>query len=158
MINLTEAEQRLAKFLARSRFENARAKGITNSKIGDQSNEETDLEGIGSEIAFCKMSNIYPDLQTDFLPVEDAVLRTGETIDVKSTKYENGHLLVAKWKQPDVQLYALMVGKFPSYRCAGFFPSKSMISPSRLKNFGHGEGYAAKQHELDPLDSPSLQG
>ena len=148
IISLSIAEQKLARFLAASRHKNARSKGIINSKIGDQSDEDTDLEGIGSEIAFCKIANVYPDLQTDYLPEEDAVLRTGDTVDVKATKYENGHLLVAKWKQPNVSLYALMVGRFPQYRFAGFFPSRDMLSPSRLKDFGHGQGFSANQGEL----------
>jgi hypothetical protein len=152
IIPLSNIEQAIAKSIARLRHQNARDKGIKNSKIGSQSNEETDLEGIGAELAFCKMFNIYPDLQVDHLPEEDALLRTGQKVDVKTTKYERGHLIVALWKKHKMDLYSLMVGKFPLYRFAGVIPAEKVFLPSNLKNFGYGNSYAVKQSELVSTD------
>jgi hypothetical protein len=152
-IVLSEAEQRLAKFLATRRYQNARAKGLFNAKMGDQSNELTDLEGIASEIAFCKLANIYPDLDLDHTNAADCYLRDGRAVDVKSTTYASGRLLSVRWKDvTKVDLFVLMVGEFPTYRCAGFMSSTELIQPSRLINLGHGEGYAATQNELLPID------
>ena len=50
MITLNTAEQRLAKFVGRERDRNGRRNGYTNLRIGPQSDEETDLEGIAAEI------------------------------------------------------------------------------------------------------------
>ena len=152
-IILSEAEQRLAKFLAQRRYENARNKGLTNAKMGDQSNELTDLEGIASEIAFCKLANIYPDLDLDHTNAADCYLRDGRAVDVKSTTYKTGRLLSVRWKDvTKVDVFVLMVGEFPKYRCAGFMQAKDLIQPDRLTDLGHGTGYAATQNELQPVE------
>lgn len=153
-IVLTEAEQRLAKFLATRRYQNARSKGLFNAKMGDQSNELTDLEGIAAEIAFCKLVNIYPDLDLDHTNPADCYLRDGRAVDVKSTIYSSGRLLCVRWKNvTQVDLFVLMVGEFPRYRCAGFMSSAELMQPNRLVDLGHGEGYAATQNELQSIDA-----
>ena len=68
-ISLSENEQRLAEWVWKKRTANARRKNLPDTKVGDQSFEETDLEGFAAELAFCKLMNIYPDLETgDNLP------------------------------------------------------------------------------------------
>jgi hypothetical protein len=148
IVELTNVEQRLARFLAKARHDNARSQGVKNSKMGDQSDEETDLEGVAAEIAFCRLFNVYPDLQLDIRPVEDCVLSNGRSVDVKSTTYTNGRLLVVRWKKPDVDLFALMVGQFPKYRYVGSMSAEELLREHRLKDLGHGEGYMADQKEL----------
>jgi hypothetical protein len=147
-ITLNDAEQKLARYLAASRHASNRSEGTKNSRIGPQSDEQTDLEGIGAEIAFCKIHNIYPDTQIAERPAADAYLPDGTTVDVKATPYPNGHLLAVRWKKCDVQMYSLMVGTFPTYRHAGMMPAPELLRPERLKNFGYGDSYAAKQSEL----------
>ena len=150
VVELNEAEQELARSVARLRFENNRSDGTYNAKIGPQSNEETDLEGIAAEIAYCKLMNVYPDLETNRgRPNWDAVLAHGETVDVKATIYEKGKLLarpVKAHKPPDT--YALMVGRFPKYALAGHMSSKELLQEHRLGSLGYGATYIAKQHEL----------
>ena len=148
MITLNESEQKLSRFLAKMRHDQARAKGRTDKQIGPQSSEETDLEGIGAEIAFCKLFNIYPDTEIGHTPDADCILRTGERVDVKATRHTNGHLLAVPWKTDAVDLFALIIGTFPTYRLAGFMTSAELLQPTRLKDFGHGKGYAARQDEL----------
>jgi len=64
-ITLNESEIRIAKWLAKMRFHNNRQSSIMDKKIGKQSAEETDLNGIGAEMAFCKLVNVYPDFTID---------------------------------------------------------------------------------------------
>jgi hypothetical protein len=155
---LSEAEQRLAKFLASARYHNARRKGLHDAKMGDQSNELTDLEGIASEIAFCKLMNIYPDLDLDHTNAADCFLRDGRAVDVKSTVYKSGRLLSVRWKDASkVDVFVLMVGQFPKYRCAGFLESAELIKDERLTDFGHGTGYAAAQSDLKPVSLLNLK-
>lgn len=149
-VELNEAEQRLAQFVAKKRYAAAREQNIENSRMGDQSDEDTDLNGVGAEIAWCKMNNVYPDLDVSG-PVKgpDGMTRTGVRVDVKGTKYPNGHLLAVRWKgQGEVDVYCLMVGELPRYRCAGYMVAEELLRPERLKDFGHGPGYAASQDEL----------
>ena len=53
-ITLTEIEQRIVKFIAKNRYQSNRNSNVSNQKIGNQSNEETDIDGFGAEYAFCK--------------------------------------------------------------------------------------------------------
>ena len=57
-VELNNAEQRLARFMARSRMENAIKRGITNAQVGSQDRLDIDLEGYGAELAFCKLFNV----------------------------------------------------------------------------------------------------
>jgi len=151
IVTLNETEQRLATYVAKMRYSSAREQGITNMKVGDQSNELTDLEGTGAELAFCKVANVYPDLAVTRSNDEDCYTRNGYAIDVKSTTYESGRLLAVKWKKLDkVDFYALMVGKFPNYRLAGFMRAEDLLKPEMVRDLGHGPTYAADQNQLIP--------
>lgn len=158
-ITLDPTEQIICKAIANGRYQNARKQNIKNSKIGGQSNEQTDLEGLGSEIAFCKLFNVYPDLtvqvrsSTEGTDDGDAKIRDGRSVDVKSTKYATGRLLAVKWKKPKVDLFALMVGEFPTYEFKGFMKSEELLKHERIGNLGRGEGFIAQQHELKVLEN-----
>jgi hypothetical protein len=153
LIKLNQTEQELAQVLAQRRYEAARGQGLTDMKQGGQSNWETDLEGIAAELAFCKLANVYPDMETASMNPHDCHTRTGAAIDVKSTKYPHGRLLAVRWKDASkVDLFALMVGTFPEYRLAGFMRSKDLIQADRLMDLGHGLLYAADQSDLIPPD------
>jgi len=149
IITLNEAEQRLAKFLAKGRSDANRASNTQDRKMGNQSGELTDLNGIAAEIAFCKIHNVYPDLEINVHPAADCVLHSGEEVDVKTTRYASGRLLAVRWKKPNVDLFALMIGEFPSYRYAGSMTAAELLKDERLRDFGHGLGYAADQSELN---------
>jgi len=150
-IELNETEQKLARHIAKMRYVGAREDGIQDMKVGSQSNELTDLEGIGAELAFCKIANVYPDMNVKQVKDEDCYTKNGYAIDVKSTTYENGRLLAVRWKKPNkVDFYALMVGKFPKYRLAGFMKSDDLINPEMVKDLGYGPVYAADQEQLTP--------
>jgi len=150
-ITLNKAEQKLAEYLAKARYNNARRNKVKDKKAGDQSNEFTDLNGIGGEIAFCKMFNLYPDTETDLidLPDEDCTLHSGHAVDVKATKYANGRLIVALWKRDaKVDLYALMVGEFPTYRYVGMCRKEDVVNDGTIRDLGHGDTFALDQPDL----------
>jgi hypothetical protein len=153
VIELNTVEKAICKQLAKMRYENARNSGVKNSKIGSQSDEFTDLEGISGEFAFCKLFNIYPDLsiavRSAFQGNDDGDGTLHEKkVDVKTTKYETGKLLAAPWKKTNVDIFALMTGVFPKYTFRGFMKSEELLQSSRLSDLGHGQGYMAYQQEL----------
>ena len=152
-ISLSENEQRLAKFIAKSRYENARSNNVKDLKMGSQSNEEIDLEGFAAELAYCKLMNLFPDLETgEALPNFDCISRFGVTIDVKTTKHKSGHLLATlKKKNNPPDKYVLIIGEFPDYQVVGEVGSDEFLQPSNIKDFGRGRGYALTQVELNAL-------
>tara|TARA_R110000868_G_scaffold91428_1_gene253513 strand:+ start:53 stop:547 length:495 start_codon:yes stop_codon:yes gene_type:complete len=150
-IKLNECEQKLAKHLAVSRNKNARSKGKPNTKMGNQSDEETDLEGIAGELVVCKALNLYPDTEIDLvdLPKFDLLTAKGNTVDVKTTKYLSGRMLATMKKRvEDCNIYVLVVGTFPSYRIAGWCKAEELLKKENIINLGHGEGYALSQEQL----------
>ena len=154
VIVLSEFEVKIAKYLGRQRYLNARKKGITDAKIGNQSNEETDVESVAAELAFCKLYNLYPDLQIGELPIHDATLPCGATVDVKQTKYPNGMLLVTTKKiENPSDLYVLLTGRMPEFTDRGGFPREWIFNPERIRDLGYGPGYAIKQDELWEVES-----
>jgi hypothetical protein len=150
-IVLNEGEQRICTLIAKSRFENNRQKGITNSKVGEQSDELTDLEGIGGEVACAKLYNVMPDfsIHTRSSSEDDGDFRWNKLkFDVKATTYENGRLLATRWKVPSVDYFLLVTGTFPNYIYRGRMKSGELLQESRLIDLGHGLSYAANQSEL----------
>jgi hypothetical protein len=154
-VKLNETEVRLAKFIGKNRYEGSRKAGVHNAKIGGQSNEQTDQEGAGAELAFCKLFNCYPDLAMQLKSAKkgtdkgDATLE-GKVVDVKSTTYKTGRLLAAKWKDPNsnVYAYALLTGEMPNYTFRGFMKSENLLRDEMLRDLGRGEGYVAEQEDL----------
>ena len=148
---LNEAEQKLAIYLAKRRYQFARKNGLPDEKQGNQSNEQTDLEGIASEIAFCKMMNVYPDTQIGIRNYADAFTLEYGAVDVKSTKWKNGRLLArlskADKKTPDS--YALMIGEFPTYELVGWKSAEELLRKENIGDLGHGEGFMLEQNFLN---------
>jgi hypothetical protein len=162
-IKLSKIEQSICKVLAQKRHDNNRKNNVNNSKIGDQSDFETDLEGIAAEFAFCKIHNIFPDLSIHVRSSKSGTDKKGDcvyngySIDVKTTKYKTGKLLAVTWKDSDsVDIYALMVGSFPNYEFKGFMLSGDLLSPERIGNLGYGDTYIAQQEELLNFDELGL--
>jgi hypothetical protein len=158
-MTLEEGEQEVCKKIAQMRHTKNRMDSIVNKKIGNQSDEFTDLNGIGAELAFCKLFNLYPDL-TIYIrssangdDLGDCKLN-GKLIDVKATVHEHGRLLTVPWKKPTVYAFALMVGTFPEYSFRGFLMADELINEDRLGRMPGSsiDSYFAEQEELVEFD------
>jgi len=144
-------EQAIVKRVARERYETNRRAGVHNAKIGGQSNEETDVNGFGAEVAFCKLLNIYPDFSIEPRRGGADCLVCETEIDVKQTKYETGKLLATlKKRVDDADVYVLMIGVLPSYRFAGWVEAEKLLRPQNITDLGRGKGYALEQGQLNP--------
>jgi len=157
-IELNSVEQELCGRLAKERHQVNRRGGVKNSKIGDQSDEFTDMEGMSAELAFCKMFNIYPDLFIQITSSKqgkdfgDAIL-DGKKVDVKATKYQTGKLLAVPWKKPTVDAFALMIGQCPKYTFRGFIGADEFLSDKFLRELNGKKTYLAYQEELKEWES-----
>lgn len=155
-IELDGGEVVTAQMLATMRHHINRACSVRNAKIGKQSDYETDLEGIGAELAFCKKYNYWPDLS--IAPRKggwDVLTRSGKKVDVKVTRYEDGRLLATTGKRMgDSDYYVLMVGKFPVYEVKGYCTETDLLKEENITSLGHGPTYALTQPQLRKLDDP----
>lgn len=151
-VSLNECEQRLAKFLGKARRSANRSAGTTDRKVSPEDGEVVDLEGIAGELAFCKACNVWPDMTLDERPAFDCVVG-GLTVDVKSTMYATGRLLVTMDKAAyPAQYYALVTGMFPgAYTVRGVVAASAVFKPERIMDLGYGPAYAVPQEDLTPL-------
>jgi hypothetical protein len=152
-VTLDKTEQELATWLAKKRYETARSHNVKNAKIGPQSNHLTDLEGIASELAFCKIVNVFPDLTVGPRKGGYDCLITNQDLkaDVKATKYKTGRLLARTSKSmDDSDVYVLMIGEFPTYSFVGWAWNHELLLKENIINLGHGDGYALTQELLHP--------
>lgn len=149
-ITLTDAEQKLAIYLGKKRHQAARGANVKNVKIGPQPDEQTDLEGIAAEIAFCKLVNSYPDLDVGARSGGyDCILHSGKTVDVKATTYKTGRLLAPLKKTlGDSDIYVLMVGEFPSYEFKGWAKAEDLINENSIITIKTNATYGLSQGQL----------
>jgi hypothetical protein len=154
IIHLNESEIKICEWLAKNRYASNRNGGVSDKKIGPQSCEETDLEGICGEFAFCKAINLYPDMSISPRKGGDDVLLDGKKIDIKTTKYKSGKLLARRSKsETPSDVYVLIVGQRPDYNIVGWCSSADLIQDKNLIDLGYGKTYGLEQHVLKPIES-----
>lgn len=153
-VTLSPFVQDTARRLAKARYDRNRREGVKDQKVGPQSTEQTDLDGIAGEFVVCKFLNLWPDMETDHRPDWDLVYQEPHrglelTIDVKTTRYQSGKLLAVPGKAlkiPDV--YCLVIGEMPTFRIAGFALGEALVNPTTLTDLGHGPTHALSQKAL----------
>lgn len=151
---LNEAEQRLAKYLGRARQAHNERLGLAETKVSTRPNLEIHIQGAGAELAFCRLYNAYPDLDTEHWDAPDVILHNGQTLDVKTTEVETGKLLLNPSKLEKHKLadcYALMTGRLPYYRFAGWFRVRELMDDSRWDATMPQPCYSAPQGVLHSL-------
>lgn len=147
-VTLNSIEQAVVKHLAKRRIEHDRSVGARATIYHGAQALENEVDSLGAEFAYCKLMNCYPDTDPGHFSPFDARLRDGRTVDVKSTRRHNGRLLV-KMKSRDLpDLYALMVGSFPSYRLAGHITAMELVRQERIDRSLPHPAYVATQMEL----------
>ena len=153
-ITLNASEIKICEWIAKNRYASNRNGGVSDKKIGPQSCEETDLEGICGEFAFCKAMNLYPDLSISPRKGGDDVLLNGKKMDIKTTKYKSGKLLARRSKsETPSDVYVLIVVQRPSYNIVGWCSSVDLIQDKNLIDLGYGKTYGLEQHVLKPIES-----
>ena len=149
-VTLDEGTQYTAQRLAQLRYQSNREAGVDNGRIGPQSDWQTDLDGIGAELAFCQLTNLWPDLSIK--PRKggaDCRSHRGKTIDVKTTRHSGGRLLATTDKQlEDADIYVLMVGSFPTYTWIGWATAEELLNRKNITDLGYGPTYALEQSAL----------
>jgi|26BtaG_2_1085354.scaffolds.fasta_scaffold71528_1 hypothetical protein len=161
MIKLNAIEQGLVLILVEKRREENLKSDYTfeDMNLGDNNAEEKMKNAIGAELAFCKLVNSYPDLQYKDRRISDTRLSNGKTVDVKNTDKEEGNLLVPLWKdRKQSDIYVLMIGTFPEYRCAGYAAKDEVFLDQNISDPGlHGRPvYFVRQVDLAPITALHL--
>ena len=150
VIILNDAEMALCEHIAGQRTGGGRSDLRMHS--GPQSDYEVNRQGIGGELAFCRLFGIYPTevfhIGTSVVDPGDAVL-DGFAIDVKSLRKTDADLLVPGHKEVgEIPVHALMTGTFPTYRFRGFAWTRDVIVDYNVTDLGYGPTYLYPQSKL----------
>ena len=149
-IELTASEMAIANVVAAMRTTCNRAANIVERKIGSHSSYQMDVDGFAAELAFCKAMNLHPDLSVvNQSLTHDCVARNGKTIDVKTTRYESGRLLVApNKKDSQTQIYVLVVGTAPAFDVIGYASKEEVFDARNYRELNGRWSYILEQSQL----------
>ena len=112
---------------------------------------QIDVEGAGAELLVAKTLGVYCSPVVGALDTE-----TGDVagLQVKWTKYGDGHLLVAR---PDPAFnYVLVVGEMPCQHVIGWAPGQLVLDQGPREVKGR-TGYWLPQRLLEPLSTLALE-
>lgn len=139
-IILNDIEKEIALHIAKARYFSNRKAGVKNKQLPALEYLQPDILGAESELAACKMLNIYPEGLFDVSPRsvkngEDNgdIVYNNKVIDVKSTPHPNGRLL-STTKNNAVNVFILMTGKDGEYVCRGGTTAKELYKEERYGN------------------------
>jgi hypothetical protein len=115
---------------------------------------EMNKNGFGAELAFCRLCETTFDSSTiereSHFDKIDATLPDGTLIDVKTTVYKNGKLIVRHGKEKKVvDIYVLMTGTFPTFTFCGWASYEEIIKIENIDNLGWGDAYCLPQNRLN---------
>tara|TARA_Y100000592_G_scaffold86765_1_gene140471 strand:+ start:11203 stop:11703 length:501 start_codon:yes stop_codon:yes gene_type:complete len=158
IIQLTREERDLAYSIGLERYEANRNAGVDPNLISGVDEIRMDQEGVSGEIALSKgLGQLDQDMEkikdTSLKSVllgtdEGDVIYKGLILDVKTTKYKNGHLLIKKHKlKAQVDGYALITGWYGRYTFAGYIEKDEVEKVGRLEK----NVYWIKQEALKNL-------
>lgn len=161
VVILTETEREIVKYVAGMRQYANTLGEVKNYQVGENDDLSIHILGFGGELAFCKAANIYPDLavatnKTEW-PLSDLRFHGG-TWDIKTTVYEDGHLLSPASKgRKKSDFYALIVAtdevdEVPChYRIVGWC-SREMLFRTENKSERFKGAFALAQEQLHSFD------
>lgn len=154
---LSNSEQQMIVEMTESICKQDRSFFLNNFKIDkNMSFYEMNKNGFGAELSFCKIAQSKFDCTTiqkdnHFLKA-DTILNNGLSVDVKTTKYNSGKLLVRIGKEKKVvDLFALMIGTYPTYKFIGYAKFDEIINQENIMDLGWGKGYALPQEKLNKV-------
>ena len=150
IISMTPSETAIAQVLAVMRNTNARHNNVTDKQVSKQSPIEIDRDGVLSEMAFGKAFNLYPDLAVKSTRSGvDLVGKNGNRIDVKSTRYKAGRLIIHIDKPLDeVDIYALAIVDGDNVDLVGYIKAIDAMKKENIKDLGYGGVYVIEQDAL----------
>jgi hypothetical protein len=150
-IVLTEIEIALARLASDAITQYSESHNYDNTKKRDErSSNELFYQGFGAELAVAKVLNIYPDMSSDYSEYD--LLWEGKTINVKSTKYPNGRLLIPEFQGRTADWYILVTGEMPEYIIRGVAHADEVFRKENIGDLGKGKSYIMEQNELMTME------
>ena len=147
---LTDVEKSWASQWATAIYDATTKQKLYDARVDPNvSSLDMDIIGFSGELAFAKLINQFPSTDTDGPNHVDCTVG-GKTVDVKTTKRDNGQLLVRpSLKGNSAEVFVLLTGTpDKGYHYRGFMHANDVFQPRYLTDLGHGPTYAVPQHLL----------
>lgn len=155
-IVLSTEEMRIAKTFGAERQRRNDAASVRDGRRHDaMTSVDVHVMGLAGEIAFCKLTNVYPDFTTEPRRGTPDCQYFGQTVDIKTSKSPNANLVVpVRSRALATNWYALMVVAWPShcFRFCGLAHVVDIERPDRLTDLGKGPVYLVPRGELLTAD------
>lgn len=163
-VTLNNGEVAIATVIGTMRATTARAAGVTNKKVGPQTDVKTDITGFAAELAFCKSQNIHADftIGPQALGADCSMPNPGgcwcdeqglSSVDVKATSYDTGRLIVPPHKKKSgTNIYALVTGRMPVFKIVGYASAEEVFSETNYRLFNGQHSYILEQSQLHSFD------
>lgn len=161
-VTLTAVEIALAKQIAEEKYKISRKGGLKYGErlnAQDENRMQNEVLGICGELAFCRLANVYPDLDvTQYGKDEDCRTRTGKTIDVKTTSRAGRAVWANADKKSYCDYFVLMkagspeddggIQVFTSYTFKGYCHRDELVRPANLKTGSSGRSAYWLEEEM----------
>lgn len=143
---LSEMEERICVEVGWERRSGNRRKGRIDKKYSLKEGHLLDIQAVGSELMFCKLLNLFPELSCEYKwGMKDCFLQDGRSVDVKMRMGYNeirSLEVPAEMEKKSADIYALMIGKMPVYKFSGWAYGKDV--------FACGKEVIREVHNLNP--------
>ena len=116
------------------------------------------VDGVMSEYAVAKHYNIHFDMNCNYRKFgADLISQKGKTIDVKSTRKENGNLNAVGWsKSKPADIYVLteiVTNEIENkVKLIGWIAKENFLTDEYVTDIGKGDFYSMPQDRLNPID------
>ena len=156
-VNLTDAELFVCRMLGVMRRSEAMHK-VTDRQVGKDDTWSIDIDGVVAEVCVAKVMNLCPDLTVSVRSGgADLITQKGKTVDVKSTRHQNGRLLATLKKADDpCDMYVLVVVDNFGGDVVGWATKSQLFNEANKQDLGHGVGYALSQDKLETFINKGL--
>ena len=152
-IRLTKEEVAICQYLGKARRENNRSNNISDQLVAKENALKKDIDGIGAELAFAKLYNLYPPMEIRPQAGTADFVIMGRTIDIKQSEHENARLIVPPSKiegKGGCDAYVLATGALPYYIFRGFAKKEQLCNQKNLITL-RSLVYALTIKELNPM-------
>ena len=158
---LNNTESKCAEWIGSDQQQYAQSSGFNDHKIdGSQSGVDIQVEGSGAEFAFAKIHGIYPNFHEGG-PIKFDFVIDGMRVDVKSTKYTSGNLLLPLklTLANSAEAFALMRGTISDgFDYAGWVTAEEYFAKAEKRDLGWGLTWFLDASELrqELIKKPNL--
>jgi hypothetical protein len=148
-IDLTPHELLICKTIGVMR-RTAASNKVVDRQMGTQDPWDIDVDGMVGEFCVAKHLNVFPDLTVGIRSGGADLIKNGKNIDVKTTRYKNGHLLATlKKAEAPCDTYILVIVDDKGGDIVGWVSKGKLFVDENIKDKGHGDGYVMSQSQLN---------